>query len=408
MQFYRDFCSERLKDIEEALTEAGSILDVDDDEEIDAQQAMLHLGRLSANANLAMSMMGTMAAAKVYKIGQTYQTIDAVDREDFQIDSEGLAYAVTAADTDGPASYNPAPIGIGHGFSHPACPRVIARVPIKNIHRLGPPGLFNGCLFKNCKQVLLSCRTRGFPSTTLLYNPAEDLLFANPKEVRVPASFEYCSVEDMRIFTHQGATLASFTLAGQTDKGWICQMLLGEINERRELAWANALASPVKSLVEKNWVFFSHNGKLFCVYYPAPHVVYEVKIDDNMPSLGDRWEAENWKAADFMENARGGASPVRVGDEFYHFYHTQHRHGRTMAYQVGLYTFDVKPPWNVRRIIKGPLLSMVPSKRDLDCIFPTGAAMEEGKWHLSCGIQDMETVGVTLDFQDVERLLKTV
>lgn len=408
MNFYRDFCRERLKNIEEALIEASAVFEVEEDEEIDAQWAMNELGALTANANLAMTVLATMAAAKVYKIGQTYQVIDAVEREDFQIDAEGLAYAITPGENGGVASYNPAPLGVGHGFSHPAYPRVISRIPIKNIHRLGPSGLFNGCLFRNCKQVLFSCRTKGFPSTTILYNPADDLLFSDPKELRIPESFKYCSVEDVRMLTHQGKTLASFTLAGQTDKGWICQMLLGEINDQRELSWVHALPSPVKSLVEKNWVFFSHESRLFCVYYPAPHVVYEIDFADGRPSLGERWEAENWKAADFMENARGGASPVLFGGEFYHFYHTQHRHGRGVAYQVGLYTFDIKPPWNVRRIVKGPLLSMVPSKRELDCIFPTGAALEGGNWNLSCGIQDHETVAITLDARDVEGLLKEV
>lgn len=408
MNFYRDFCRERLKDIEEKLVEAGELFEVDDDDAIDAQQALVELSQVKASASLAMDLLGTMAGGKIYKIGQTYQTIDAVEREDYQLDAEGVADAAAVMGDGAYANFNPAPMGIGHGYSNPVCPRVICRVPIKNIHRLGPPGLFNGCLFRNCKQTLFSARTKGFPSTTFLYNPADDFLFSDPKPLAVPATFEYCSIEDVRMFSHRGSTLASFTLAGQTANGWICQMLLGEINEKRELAWVQAIPSPTKALVEKNWVFFSVEGKLFMVYYPAPHVVYEVKLHERKASLGERWEAENWKAADLMENARGGAPPVRVGDEFYHFYHTQHRHGRGVAYQVGLYTFATEPPWNIRRAIKGPLLSMVPSKRELDCIFPVGAALEGEKWTLSCGIQDHETMAITLDFIDLERILTKV
>jgi predicted GH43/DUF377 family glycosyl hydrolase len=185
-------------------------------------------------------------------------------------------------------------------------------------------------------------------------------------------------------------------------------MTLGELNESRELVWAEAMPSPVKALVEKNWVFFSQDGRLFCVYYPAPHVVYEVKLHERKPSLGERWEAENWKAGDLMENARGGAPPVRVGDEFYHFYHSQHVHGRNVTYQVSLYTFATQPPWNLRRVVRGPLLSVVPSKREQDIIFVVGAYKDKERWQLSCGIQDHETMAISLDFQDVERLLKPV
>jgi predicted GH43/DUF377 family glycosyl hydrolase len=210
------------------------------------------------------------------------------------------------------------------------------------------------------------------------------------------------------MFDHLGSTFASFTLAGQTEKGWIAQMVMGEIDENLQLTRPSALLSPTQSIVEKNWVFFSHEGKLFCVYYPSPHVVYEVEMSSGQPSLGERWEADNWKSADLMENARGGAPPVRVGDEFYHFYHTQHRHGRGVSYQVGLYTFEAKAPWNVKRVIKGPLLSMVPSKRELNVIFPVGAVFDGATWTLSCGIQDHETMAITLNFNDVDSLLTTV
>ena len=408
MNFYRDFCLERLKDVEEALIDAGEAFDVEEDEEIDLQGGQQQFAKLIGNAIQGFLSAHMMAAGKVYKIGQTYQTIDAVEREDHHLDAEGVADAASLIGDDLGTTFNPAPIGVGQGFSNPICPRVICRVPIKNIHRLGPPGLFNGCLFRNCKQVLFSARTKGFPSTTFIYKPDEDLLFSDPKELRLPPTFEYCSIEDVRMFSHRGSTLASFTLAGQTSEGWVCQMLLGEINEARELAWVGALPSPVGATVEKNWMFFSHEGKLFTLYYPAPHVVYEVKLHERKATLGEKWEAENWKSAELMENSRGGAPPFRVGDEFYHFYHTQHRHGRGVAYQVGLYTFDVKPPWNLKRVLKGPLLSMVPSKRELDCIFPVGAYLEKEKWHLSCGIQDHETMAITLDYHDLERLLKPV
>ena len=408
MQFYRDFCQDRLKDIEEALIEVSQLFEVEDDDDINVQQALTELGKLTANASLAISTLTTMAAGKVCKMGATYQVIDACEREDYYLEADGIAEIVTPNDDAAYTNFNPAPIGQGQGFSHPAYPRVISKVPVRNIHRLGPVGLFNGCLFQNCTQTLFSCRTKGFPSTTFLYNPIEDMLFADPKELKLPGVFEYCSIEDVRMFSHRGSTLASFTLAGQTDNGWICSILLGEINDRRELEWVEAIPSPENAFVEKNWVFFSFEGKIFCVYYPSPHVVYEVKLDNRKPSLGQKWEAENWSDAGLMENARGGAPPVRVGDEFWHFYHTQHRHGKGVAYQVGLYTFEAKPPWNLKRIIKGPLLSMVPSKRDLDCIFPVGADLKSGKWTLSCGIQDHETVAISLDFPALEKMLVTV
>lgn len=408
MNFYRDFVRERLKDIETHLSAAAECIDSDEDEGLNASGAMASLANLVGAAALAQSMLTTMAAGTVYKIGQTYLAIDAVQDEDLRGESEAVAEIGRVATEEAFAAFIPSPIGIGHGYSHPAYPRVISRIPIRHIYRLGPQGLFNGCLYQHGGEALFSCRTQGFPSHTSIYRPNVDMLFTDPKEVTLPETFKYCSVEDMRIFHHDGDTLCCFTLAGQTAGGWVCQMCLGSLDENREFSWVHPLESPTQSHIEKNWAFFSCDDKLYFVYYPTPHGVWEVDLMGEKPTLVNFREADNWKAADFMEHARGGSPPVRIGDEFYHFYHTQHRHGRGVAYQTGLYTFDAKPPWNIRRIIKGPLLGLVPSKRDVDVIFVMSALRDRDRWNLSCGLLDQETVAISLRFDDVERLLEKV
>jgi len=408
MAFYRDFIQNRLKNVEESLLATSELLSVEEDGDIEADTALANLANLIAQADLAKATLITMAAGEVYRIGQTYQTIDAADRADFQADADGIADVVKGGNGDEYLHYNPAPIGIGHGYSHPAYPRVIARVPIKHIHRLGPPGLFNGCLLRYGDKSLFTCRTKGFPSKTYIYRPDVDMLFADPKEFAVPMGDQFSSAEDVRLLRYEGTTLASFTMAGQTGTGWICRMALAEVSDERELSWSHIIDSPTAAPVEKNWVFFASGTRLFCVYYPAPHIVYEVHVKTGQVTLGQSWEATNWQSADFMENARGGASPICVGDEFYHFYHTQHRHGRGVSYQVGLYTFEARPPWNIARIVKGPLLSMIPSKRDLDVVFPCGAELHNDTWTLSCGVQDHETMAISLGFDDLERLLTKV
>lgn len=408
MNSYLHSIRERLKEIEEDLVAAGEAMCSEDDEDFNGPAAEVAIANLVGHANRALSMLSTLAASKVYKIGATYLQQDAVMDEDISRESEAIAEIGRVAAGDHYAAHAPNPIGFGQGYSHPACPRILSCVPIRHIYRLGPQGMFNGCLHQSNEGPLLSCRTQGFPSRTSLYRPDVDLLFADPKEVLLPPSFKFCSVEDMRIFGHNGCTLASFTVAGQTDKGWQGQLVLAEIAEDLSLKWIHQIPSPKGLILEKNWSFFSCDDKLFTVYYPAPHEVYEIEFVDSKPQTTSCWEATNWKTAGFMENARGGAPPVRVGDEFYHFYHTQHRAGRGTAYQTSLYTFEACPPWNIKRIIKGPLLNLVPSKRPCDVIFVMGANRNGDRWTLSCGLMDQETVGISLDFSDVERCLETV
>ena len=406
MNFYQSFLQNLLKNTEEALMESAAEINADKESHIDLARAAMSLATLTANAELARTVLVQMAATRVARVGETLMQIDAADLDLLQETSgDGDSSADPALDALR-ATLQPGPRGTGVGHYHPHCPRIVAAVPIKLAHRLGPKGHFNGCLAIHREDFLFSARSAGWPSRTYIHRPDQDVFFRSGVEVPLKEPFSIFGVEDLRLFTHGDDLMASFTGCERHPNGFRAQMCLAKLNDDLSVSWAAQIPSPEDSLVEKNWQFFSYGGKLFCLYTTQPHHVYEVDLKDGKPKLITRHHSENWSNCELMEHARGGAPPVKVGEEFFHFYHTQHKVEGRVIYSVGLYTFEACRPFNIKRLVRGPLVNLVPSRRSLDVIFPAGAVAQDGEWLVSCGLDDRETIVLGLGMEDVEKLLE--
>lgn len=139
---------------------------------------------------------------------------------------------------------------------------------------------------------------------------------------------------------------------------------------------------------EKNWSpFVAPDGNLCSVYSISPHVVLchrgtiaeEVARVPWFPVLGG------------YGHLRGGAPPVRVGDEYYHFFHTMTWDAelKHKKYALGVYTFDATFPFAPKR---GPvILKTPPADRPgwyASVVFPCGALLRGDEWLVSYGVHD--------------------
>lgn len=144
---------------------------------------------------------------------------------------------------------------------------------------------------------------------------------------------------------------------------------------------------------EKNWLWFEHEGQLMCVYMTQPHQVlswtFGPTVSAQYHTEGDEFGA--WK----FGHVRGGTPPVRVGDEYWSFFHSSidglAPNGKR-RYFMGAYSFEAKPPFRVTSITPKPLL--VASENDPFhgtlplVVFPCGAIFKEGVWTVSLGVND--------------------
>jgi hypothetical protein len=162
-----------------------------------------------------------------------------------------------------------------------------------------------------------------------------------------------------------------------------------------------------RNAIEKNWQFFSADGRLYAVYSIAPHRVLSIEGSEAYTSNLTSTSAE-WSGGEL----RGGASPVRIGDRFLSFFHSSVSHGRELVYNVGVYTFEASAPFRVLAVTPHPI-----ARADVAGIagngkrvlFPCGAMLKPGepdRWIVSAGIDDRNAELFEVDGRHVEECLR--
>lgn len=151
---------------------------------------------------------------------------------------------------------------------------------------------------------------------------------------------------------------------------------------------------------EKNWTFFEgRGGTLNAIYSLAPHVVHDLTNRgrswlNNISPVGG-WQ-ERWGPA------RGGTPPVKVGDDWFSFFHSSVKHpSRRRRYAAGCYTFRwdgstylpkkaTQDPLWIASASDGFLWPAGSCNWEPIVVFPSGAVYDEsrGVWTVAAGIND--------------------
>jgi predicted GH43/DUF377 family glycosyl hydrolase len=240
-----------------------------------------------------------------------------------------------------------------------------------------------------------------------------------PKELPSPLNLgihreDRGSQEDPRLFWFRGRPHVSYTgysFWGQTEGmvASVCYARLSPDGMRVEQSWYPHLEG--RQHWEKNWAFFEWERELFAVHTTAPgHRVLHIQEGRAYP-FTERFWSPAW-AHGVM---RGGAAPVRVGEEFWCFFHAvQHLEGahQNKRYVAGLYTFEARPPFRPLRLLPVPLLLMEDDTRPKtgyagpNVVFPGGAYLNQGGWTVACGVHDSYCDLVQFDHDELQRLLQ--
>ena len=194
--------------------------------------------------------------------------------------------------------------------------------------------------------------------------------------------------EDARLFRFNSKYHVSFTgWLGHGSPRWNkANMLYARLDRNLETEAIFYPIIPDRNSWEKNHVYFEWQRKLFNVYSIAPHRVLEIDgnnvVNDYRTETKHHWE---------YGHLRGGASPVRVRNHFYHFFHGMLERESGRLYSLGCAVFEAKPPFKIVRITNEPL-DIGDSKTNpginSDVIFPGGAVFVRGQWVIAMGVHD--------------------
>ena len=197
--------------------------------------------------------------------------------------------------------------------------------------------------------------------------------------------------EDGRLFRHNGGLWIAFV--GFT--GFETSVLYAKINEEtltvEKSYWPQYTG---RNKHEKNWSCFSHEGQLHAVYSISPHKImaFSEPGEGEDPACTIAHETPftgSWSGG----YLRGGASPVLVGDEWWHWMHgsTVQANERRL-YTVGVVCFENKPPFRITRYTPEPVdiadPKAMPCGEKSDALFPCGAVLRGDEWLVSHGVQD--------------------
>jgi len=213
---------------------------------------------------------------------------------------------------------------------------------------------------------------------------------APPRKLPVHAT----SPEDPRLFSWRGHLAVSY--ASVLDASVVQEVCLLDGDLTPKFEWL--FRSPFGRALEKNWLWFTAACGVHLLY--KPHIVLRVA------GSGSRFFARE------LGDIRGGAPPVRVGDEYYCFAHATSKLADAHNYSAVLYTFAASRPFAVRRVAQVPIL--VPCMGDTGdgkkVVYPCGAVLNEeaGAWTVAYGLHDRYAELARFDFDDLESLLEPV
>jgi predicted GH43/DUF377 family glycosyl hydrolase len=192
-------------------------------------------------------------------------------------------------------------------------------------------------------------------------------------------------VEDPRLFIHQDELFISYT------DGY--QMLQAKINpETFEVSESFYIKKPSVRRTEKNWTFFSHQGKIMSVYQVSPHIVYEMDGANWYLKHSEKFET-NWPYGE----PRGGTSPVLTDEGYLSFFHSSIETKQGRQYYIGAYLFEATSPFTPIAISKLPIIGgqIIPKSiprlnTSVWVVFPGGVIRTETGWKIAYGSNDLE------------------
>jgi predicted GH43/DUF377 family glycosyl hydrolase len=284
-------------------------------------------------------------------------------------------------------------------------PAQVWHIPVHNPQALP---CFNNSILQHRDRLLMAYRLGWARARVALCEL--DPLSLGPRWHRTvdgPPMHAHAAHEDPRLFVHRGRLHCSYVGYGPIRGGSTDQMVMRLTDDYRpEHCWRPDYDR--RQPVEKNWQFFEWSGELFAVYSIAPHRVLHLVGGRAYP-----FSETNVRLPWDFGVPRGGACPVRVGDEFYSFFHgvrPWRRHEK--LYALGCYTFAAQPPFAIRRMTPRPLL--LPREEDrppgwqVSVVFPCGAVLRDGRWHVSYGYHDRWPCVAAFDADLLDQVLQPV
>ncbi len=160
--------------------------------------------------------------------------------------------------------------------------------------------------------------------------------------------------------------------------------------------------------VEKNWIFFEHEGELFSIYSIAPHSILH-HVNKKAYLHSQTTTNHEWIGG----HLRGGTQPLLINNKKWSFFHgALDLPNKTRIYSMGTYEFEPMPPFAVTRMSNAPMFlanpDECPPKFRNSVVFPCGMVRKNDMLVVSSGIHDKWCEITEWRIDDVDRVMTTL
>lgn len=271
----------------------------------------------------------------------------------------------------------------------------------------GSPFAFNAGLFRYRGKLLMPYRT-GWAGSQIRIAELDEK-YNVLKDTLVPLEHEWSNhgCEDPRLSLFRGGLMLTYTgvrsrgrSVSRTDV--IHVQLADDYQPVDYITWTYHDAPPNRW--QKNCLPFEHDGELFITYSIKPHVIGHIANGTLHPFTHQEHDLP-WSGG-FLH---GSTPPQLIGDEYVSFFHGAWSNGQkwpNRTYTIGVYTFDAKPPFHIRRMTPRPIMIAPkegrPDDQICECVFPCGAILEDGRWKVGMGLHDRFSQVVEWSGRDID------
>lgn len=277
----------------------------------------------------------------------------------------------------------------------------------RSVTNISLQGHFNCGLIEWKGKLLLASRLGWQRATVHLSELAADLQPIWTKPLEIFHRNGPLGIEDPRIFVHAGQLHLSVVGYEMLHHRLKIHLFVVRLSDAFEVEDVWLPRYEFRNHHEKNWQFFEHEGEMLSVYSIRPHTILRHRAGF-AEKIAETPGPERVRPI----HLRGGAPPVRIGDEYFHFFHTLEQRGKFYVYTGAVYTFAAKFPFEVKRIGPLSLLSCDPRETpwqgDKYVVFPCGAVLRNGQWFISYGYQDRESRIAIFDHEQIEGQLRPI
>jgi predicted GH43/DUF377 family glycosyl hydrolase len=241
------------------------------------------------------------------------------------------------------------------------------------------------------------------------------------QHLNLPATVGDEHFEDARLFMFRGEPHISYTQMTGYRPGvdYNCTIKYARLKLKGstwhvEESWQPDYGRNSGYAKEKNWIFFEHDGQLWCIYQDHP-TRKVIRLEGAKVVEEHETSAPSWAWGE----VRGGTPPLPYGENqmiavFHSSLHTEDPpHFR--RYYGGAYLFDAKPPFAIQAISSKPL--MAGSELDNHGFdprwsagwkpfipFPGGLVQNGEDWIVSFGVNDWQSAVGTIKKDQIKWL----